>query len=534
MRVCRRDRMRLVGDGLPETRMSPRTSKPARTAGAMLLIGLCLCAGLSCRQEGKPEIATPTTTPPNVLLISVDTLRPDHLGCYGYQRQTSPRIDRLAAEGALFENAISSTSWTLPAHAALFTGLADSVHGCVDTDRRLDESRDTLAERLKESGYATVGLFSGPYLHPVFGLAQGFDEYIDCTSYPGLTGQEAGTADTVDNAKVHEASHRDITNQKVYERVSTWLKANRHRPFFMFVHMWDVHFDFIPPPPYDRKFDPDYRGSVTGKDFLFNTAVNALMPRRDLEHLIALYDGEIAWTDEHIGRILDDLDSLGLRESSIVVLTSDHGTEFFEHQLKAHRQSLYDEVLRIPMIVRCPGRIESGQRHSAQVRIVDVLPTITDLAGLGEPVDVMGQSLVPLFSGAELRRDNLAISELFCDSRVLLPNGRWARKDPRFPIQHRLRSYRRLDRKVINDLNRARSQFFDLDADPGEQRQLEDPSARALQDVERGRAWLKAFRKALPAGGTQSAIPPEVLAKLKSLGYVGGDEESDEPEEPAP
>lgn len=509
------------------------SSAITRTRTATLLIALCLGAGISCRQETEPGTAAARDTHPNILLISVDTLRPDHLGCYGYKRQTSPGIDRLAAEGALFENAISSTSWTLPAHAALFTGLADSVHGCVDTDRRLDESRHTLAERLKESGYVTVGFFSGPYLHPVFGLAQGFDEYIDCTSYPELTGQEGTDADVVDNMKVHERSHRDITNPKVYEQVGTWLKANKQHPFFMFIHMWDVHFDFIPPPPYDRKFDPDYRGSITGEDFLFNTAVNASMPRRDLEHLIALYDGEIAWTDAHISRILDDLDSLELRESTIVVLTSDHGTEFFEHRLKAHRHSLYDEVIRIPLIVRYPGRIEPGQRHGAQVRIIDVLPTITDLAGLGEPPDVMGQSLIPLFSGGTLRRDNLAISELFCDSKMLLPDGRWARKDPRFRIQYRLRSFRRLDRKVINDLNRERAEFFDLRADPDEQKPLENPSALASRDAEQGRERLKAFMKALPTQGAQSDIPPEVLEKLKSLGYVGGDDD-DEPEEPAP
>ncbi len=498
------------------------------------LIGLCLGTNTSCRQPAEPPITVGGTSRPNVLLISVDMLRPDHLGCYGYGRSTSPRIDRLAAEGALFENAISSTSWTLPAHAALFTGLADSVHGCVDTDRRLAENRRTLAERLRDAGYATVGFFSGPYLHPVFGLGQGFEQYVDCTSYAGLNARTADETGRVDGTAVSDASHADVTNPQVYQKVSNWLRANRRRPFFMFVHMWDVHFDFIPPPPYDRKFDPDYRGSVSGKNFLFDVAVNASMPKRDLEHLIALYDGEIAWTDEHIGRILDDLDALGLRESTVVVLISDHGTEFFEHGLKAHRQSLYDEVIRIPLIVRYPGRIEPGRRHAAQVRMIDVLPTIMNLAGLDEPVDVMGQSLVPLFSGAELRRDTLAISELFCDSRRLTPDGRWERKDPRFSIQQRLRSYRRVDRKLINDLNRQRADLFDLRADPGEQKPLVDHPATVLRDAEQGRAWLKAFMQAWPAGDTESAIPPELLAKLKSLGYVGGDEEPDEPEELAP
>jgi arylsulfatase A-like enzyme len=505
-----------------------------RTVTTTLLVALCLGTITSCREQAKPPTAAQDTNRPNILLISVDMLRPDHLGCYSYGRPTSPNIDRLAAEGALFENAISSTSWTLPAHAALFTGLADSVHGCTDTDRRLAENRHTLAERLREAGYATVGFFSGPYLHPVFGLGQGFDEYVDCTSYAALSAQTAAETGTVDGTKIWDASHADITSPEVTRRVSAWLAANRRRPFFMFVHMWDVHFDFIPPPPYDRKFDPDYQGSIDGKRFLFNTAVNASMPRRDLEHVIALYDGEIAWTDEHIGRMLAEVDALGLRESTVVVLLSDHGTEFFEHGRKAHRQSLYDEVIRIPLIVRYPGRIEPGRRHADQVRIIDVLPTITDLAGLGTPDDVMGQSLVPLFSGAELRRDNLAVSELFCDSRRLTPDGRWERRDPRFSMQQRLRSFRRADCKIINDLNRHHVEVFDLPADPREQTALESCPPALTQDAEQARAWLKAFRSAWPAEGAQSAIPPEVLAQLKSLGYVGSDEDSDEPEQPAP
>lgn len=509
-----------------------------RAAAAAVLLGLWLSTSVSCRRPAESPVVAGAAARPSVLLISIDMLRPDHLGCYGYGPATSPRIDQLAAEGVLFENAISSTCWTLPAHAALFTGLADSVHGCVDTDRRLAESRRTLAERLGDAGYATVGFFSGPYLHPVFGLGQGFEQYVDCTSYAGLNTRTAEETGRVDGLAVSDASHADVTSPRVYEEVSDWLKASRRRPFFMFVHMWDVHFDFIPPPPYDRKFDPDYRGTQSGRNFLFDAAINASMPERDREHLIALYDGEIAWTDQYVGRMLDDLDALGLRESTIVVLVSDHGTEFFEHGRKAHRQTLYDEVIRIPLIVRHPGRIAPGRRHADQVRIIDVLPTIMDLAGLGEPPDVMGQSLAPLFSGAELRRDTLAISELFSDSRRLTPDGRWEPRNPGFPLQQRLRSFRRADHKLINDLNRQRAELFDLRVDPGEQRPLADHDAAESRDAEQGRAWLRAFMRAWPAGDAESAIPPEVLAKLKSLGYVGTDEEpdelgeSDKPEEP--
>ena len=510
-----------------ERSSSPAT--PARRAAVLTLaVGSCLMIVGGCERRTQPHAGGPPATQPNILLISVDTLRPDHLHCYGYARDTSPNIDRLAAEGALFENVISSTSWTLPAHAALFTGLADTVHGCVDTDRRLEDSRHTLAERLRESGYATVGFFSGPYLHPVFGLSQGFDEYIDCTSYPELSERVIERKGTVDGHQIETRAHSDITNPRVYQQVRDWLDAGPPQPFFMFIHMWDVHFDFIPPPPYDEMFDPDYQGSVTGERFLFNAAINTLMPKRDLEHVIALYDGEIAWTDMHIGKILDDLDSLGLRESTLVALVSDHGTEFFEHELKGHRQSLYDEVIRIPLIVRYPRRVPQGQRYSEQVRIIDVLPTLLELVGAGAPPDTMGQSLVPLFEGGKLKRDNLAISELFCDSGQLTPAGLWASKDPRFPIRHRLRSFRRPDRKLIYDLNRERTVVFDLLADPAEQAPLADSGAPQMQSLLRdarwARTWLREFREALPTTGEASEIPEAVLEKLRMLGYVDAEQ----------
>jgi arylsulfatase A-like enzyme len=449
---------------------------------------------------------------PNVVLISVDTLRPDHLGCYGYTRNTSPRIDRLAAEGTLFENAISSTSWTLPAHAALMTGLPDSVHGCLDTDKRLSDSRTTLAERLKAVGYATVGFFSGPYLHPVFGLSQGFEKYVDCTSYPQLNEKTAKGTGTLEGMAIWQASHRDVTNPRVYKAVHAWLTQNRERPFFMFVHLWDVHFDFIPPEPYDQMFDPDYQGSFNGENFLFDSRINARMPKRDLEHLIALYDGEIAWTDMHVGKILDDLDALGLRDTTMVVLVADHGTEFFEHGEKGHRQTLFEEAIRIPLIMRYPGRIPPGQRVTTQTSIIDVLPTIMELVGLSASADVMGRSLVPLFLDGSLAGDNPAISELYSAGR-------------------RLRSFRRSGRKLIRDEVTDRAWVYNLLEDPGELSPVQDIHSSLVQaatgDARLGEKWLAEYQNTiLPGPAATSHIPPALLEKLRSLGYVGSGSEN--------
>ncbi|MBU0616212.1 MAG: sulfatase, partial [Planctomycetes bacterium] len=266
-----------------------------------------------CGQEERPDPAEQAKQPPvfasrdwpNVLLITIDSLRADHLHCYGHSKETSPRIDQLAAEGALFEAAISAGPWSLPTHASIFTGLAASIHGCQDAKHRLPGPHTTLAGLLKSTGFATVGFVSSPYLDPVFGLSQGFDDYVDCGSPPAAQ----------DTTHTSEA-----TSPAIAGAAQDWLRKNTRRPFFMFVNFWDTHFDYTPPPPFDTRFDPDYEGTATGRDFIFDPAINAQMPRRDLEHLIALYDGEIAWTDMHVGKILGELDALGLRDSTLVVL----------------------------------------------------------------------------------------------------------------------------------------------------------------------------------------------------------------------
>jgi arylsulfatase A-like enzyme len=463
----------------------------------------------------KPAIQADASWP-NVVLISIDSLRPDHLGCYGYARKTSPRIDQLAGEGTLFEHAISSTSWTLPAHCAMFTGLADSVHGCQDMDQRLPDSRLTLASRLKAIGYTTAGFFSGPALHPVFGLGQGFERYVDCTSFAELSLKVAAAGQSLDGGVIQAKAAADVTNPRVYQNVHEWLAASPRRPFFLFVHMWDVHFDYNPPPPYDRMFDPDYAGKVTGENYFVDPAINANMPPRDLEHILALYDGEIAWTDLHVGKLLDDLDARGLRDTTVVMLLADHGEEFFEHGHKTHRQSLYDEVIRIPLVVRFPGQIAAGRRVAAQACMIDVLPTLMELAGAPAPTDVMGHSLAGVLrdptadGGAD--PNILAVSELFSAGREL-------------------RSYRHLDRKLIRDEQHKIAQMFDLQADAGEHTPLSGGPLLSLltADEQRGLAWLGEFRKLFPGGAAGTKLPDDVRKQLESLGYLRAQEKKDAP-----
>ena len=328
-----------------------------------------------------PVTRAPEGTP-NVILISIDSLRADHLGCYGYPRDTSPHIDRLAREGALFEYAIASTSWTLPSHMSMFTSLYDSLHGVEDSRKRLVIDHPLLAEVMKEAGYRTAGFYSGPLLHPGYGFVHGFEEYVNCTSYPWAGEQEIKEF-VAQRRKTRSLAKADITNPRIYEKVTGWMEEKMKEPFFLFIHYWDVHYDYIPPDPYDKMFDPGYEGELDVRELEGNESIHADMARGDLEHLIALYDGEIRWTDEWIGRLMEMLRTKGLLDRTLIVLTADHGEEFFEHGAKGHGKSLYDETIRVPLIVRLPGVVEAGLRISQQVRTIDIYPTVLDIARVG-------------------------------------------------------------------------------------------------------------------------------------------------------
>jgi arylsulfatase A-like enzyme len=479
------------------------------------LLGLFLAAGSAVAGfvhcSGKPPV------PPNVLLISIDMLRPDHLSCYGYPRATSPNIDRLAAEGVLFENHISSSSWTLPAHAAMFTSLPDSLHGCTDTDKKLCDRAVTLAERFLGAGYATVGFFSGPYLHPAFGLGRGFQTYLDCCSNRKELDSEPPSKWAMDENSMRK-SHQDVTGPRVYAAVKSWMEKRDDKPFFMFVHLWDTHFDFVPPAPYDTQFDPDYKGKITGENFFFNPAVKAGMDRRDLEHILALYDGEIAWTDTFVGKIREDLERAGILENTIIAVTSDHGTEFFEHGDKGHRKTLYDEVVRIPLVLRYPAKLPQQRRVTEQTRMIDLGPTLFTLAGFEAPRDMMGETVRAFVEGQPDARRRRAISDL--DS-----------------VGRKMRSMRTLQWKFIDDMGLDTFYYFDLGDDPRERKALRSPDndrTKKLQSsyVEEAQAmegYIATHGNTCVGTAAPSNPPEEVIQQLRQSGYVGQDEPAQAP-----
>lgn len=433
------------------------------------------------------------------MLISIDSLRADHVSAYGYSRPTTPTIDRLARDGVTFAHAVSTTSWTLPAHAALLTGRHDAEHGATLPQSSLDPSIPTLAEAMAAAGYRTVGLYSGPFLDPTFGLARGFEEYVACTSDSALIDGRRQRS----RARAHAASHKDVTNPLVAAAFTRAVDGRDERPSFFFVHLWDVHYDLLPPPPYDRMFDPDYVGDFPGYAYRRAAAFKPGMAKADYEHVLALYDGEIRYTDDTIAGMLANLERAGLLANTVVVVTSDHGDEFLEHGGKGHRRTLFQEVLAIPLVFWAPGRLAPA-RVKTSASLIDVAPSILAITGTRGLEDITGRSLFDS-DGAPLLDDRVAIAELrFNATRPALKAA--------YAHPH----------KVVVDVRSRTAEYYDLEADPDEQAPA-DP-----QSLDEGRRLVEALDRFYEAparsrkkpAAPEKKLTPAMEKRLRALGYL--------------
>ena len=336
-----------------------------------LAVGLSpslLLSGCGKRQHAKK---------PNIILITLDTTRADRLGCYGYRRQTSPNIDKLAEESVLYTRAIAPSSWTLPSHASLFTGKFTSSHGArydpegplLLTDaisgpeswdayraRGLAQNEVTLAEVLKETGYTTAAVVGGPWMKRIFGLNKGFDYYND--------------------------SQISTVNGRLASQVTTsalnWLERRREKKFFLFLNYFDPHGPYSPPEGFALKFLP--KGTnFTGRE-------------PTLEETNALYDAEILYMDHYIGRFLQKLKVENLYNDTLIIVTSDHGELFGEHGKFGHGHYLYQEELHVPLFIKYPAGEVSPKRTDLRAQLTDILPMIYERVGITIPGNIQGTS----------------------------------------------------------------------------------------------------------------------------------------------
>jgi arylsulfatase A-like enzyme len=375
---------------------------------------------------------------PNLILVSMDAVRPDHLSAYGYLRTTTPHLTEMAREGLLFTQAVATSCWTLPSHASILTGLYTFGHGASFRYSRIKEGVISLARWLKARGYSTAAVVSAPYLMGRFGLKQGFDLYDD-----GMPAKGKKTA------------------LDVNQTACRWLENNHQSPFFLFLHYFDAHTPYVPPAPYNTLYDPDYQGLMSGEHFAHGERVlkeQITLGQEDRQHLIALYDGAIAYQDEQLGRLFKILSGLGHTRDTIWAFTSDHGEAFGEHNLWLHGHSLYEEMLRIPLIIYYPRLIPIPNVISSQVSQADLMPTLLDMMGFPVPEQIHGKSHWPLNPSQE-SGSSIVFGHVDRFPYLVKNYG------PRFDRD--LWSIRTESRKYIRS-SRGETELYDLTLDPGE------------------------------------------------------------------
>ena len=305
---------------------------------------------------------------PNIILIIIDTLRADHLGCYGYHRDTSPVLDSLAEAGVLYSQCQAQAPWTLPAHATMWTGLTVVSHQVRRSGSDifgLDASLPTIATVLKADGYITLGFVNIFLINGDFGFDIGFDHYSWFPVGDGRAGESVS-------------------------EILQWFDENKGNPSpkLVVLHLYDVHSPYDPPAPFDTLFSPEGTRGVTNWD----TEEGVILNLQDRDHLVNLYDGEIAWVDSQLGRLFAGLRERGVTDNSLIIVTSDHGEEFLEHGRVAHGHTLYQELIHVPLIIS-GNNIPTGLIDTITAGQFDILPTIAGYVGAILPEEVDGVDL---------------------------------------------------------------------------------------------------------------------------------------------
>lgn len=430
---------------------------------------------------------------PNVILLVIDTLRADHLSGYGYERDTTPRLDKLMAEGVRFDRSLSISSWSAPSHISIITGTRDDKHGVLNWGQRIRNGISPLASLMKDAGYRT-GLFSTHMiLHKtVERVTEGIDKQL-----------------VLDNKQ----------DRELLPAASTWVKETEE-PFFLYTCVMTPHAPYNKyPPRYDETLFTD-TPEGGDKEFPFTAGQWVgeggipksvqLDGRKDVGYYVNRYDRAIRYIDELIGKFLDDLEEAGKLDNTLVVITSDHGEAFGEHGSFAHELYLYDYLIHVPLIMRFPGRIPAGSTWREQVSSVDITPTILRFCGLEPPKYVDGQDLSQwLESGERPDKPRVAFAAYRKDhyDRLMTTNGRY---------------------KLLVDQERGTEAVIDLKEDPEERTNLlqgrvgEIPKDVLVGLRARMRHYLNNHRIAMTAM-PDTLLDPDVLEEMIQLGYISGD-----------
>ena len=488
---------------------------------AVILMGTGFLRGMEHPSTEPPQAGIAgSSARPNVILIVMDTVRADHLSVYGYPRDTTPNLKKLAADAAVYPEALSAADITLTSHASIFTGLYPSWHGayCQPPEAMFGRAIGpvpTIAEVLAKNGYHTLGVAANMYLREQFGLQRGFADFRIPRPVPVLAGDESwymlrngmrrainNVADTNQFDRLY--SRGDAVNREFFSMLVQPELAQA--PFFAFFNYMDAHFPYIPPGPFDRLFP--------GKDGAFTeSAMDATqgrvmekkepVPRSYTEHAVSQYDGGIAYIDSQIGQLVEWLKRQNLYDNTLIVVTADHGEAFGEKRLFLHGNSLYANLLHVPLLVKYPHGAHAGV-VAAAVSLIDIFPTVAAAAGVEPPAGLQGRDLQdPAAAGPR----NLFSESFPCPVPHL----------PECPGGCTMRSVVSWPNKFIWS-SKGSPETYDLAADPQEEHNRFgslNKTAQALSDELRG--WVKS----MPAQKRQYVnMSPEEIKRFKALGYI--------------
>jgi arylsulfatase A-like enzyme len=465
-------------------------AKPA-VAALLVLAGINAAAAVLVDRAPKPRL--------NVLLITIDALRADHLGVYGYPRATSPNIDRLASQSVLFRRAVSQWPLTSPSFAAMMSSTYGHTNGLMRTTaQRMPDRPLMLAELLKDAGYSTWAAVGNVNLARVFNFDQGFDTY-----------RELWRAD--DEQKTERTTDVGLDLLK---------RASAEKPFFLWLHFFDPHARYLPPKPFDRMFvgDRDFDGSwrvplhTDGTDLGGISSKVNLGKEDRVAYYVAQYDAEIRYVDEQVGILLKALESRGLAGNTLVVLTADHGESLGDHNyFFEHGRFPYDDCVHVPLIVRVPGSSRAGDAVRSPVQLIDIVPTILDLAGLPPDPQAEGKSLRPLLRGERPKGDTWDYA--FTESGFALDYQRSITSE-RYKLVYVPDAG---NRRIMNG---RELELYDLEADPRETKNLIDERPEAAALLERQLwSWMAKAGPTAPPPATVR-VEGQTEEQLQSLGYI--------------
>jgi arylsulfatase A-like enzyme len=426
--------------------------------------------------------------PPNILIITVDALRADHLEVYGYGRETAPELAELAARGARFEAATVQAPLTVPSLFIMMTGeLFYHIN--------IPPGIKTLAERLNEDGYTTAAFIRNPLLElDARGTNRGFDTFY----IPQSVMDKGMSEEDFRGAAEKQLYDADLRAETLLSKADEWLRQNLEKePFFLWIHLFDPHDPYSPPPPYDTRFDKGYQGVVDGdirrtkdSDNPIWGKIKANPSAEDRKHIVALYDGEVRYVSAQVGAFLERFAEMGLSDRTLIVFSSDHGESLGEHLRWGHGISLYESELRIPLFMVMPGRIPPGIVISQPVESLDIVPTILSLAGVKFDNRFAGNDLTPLFRG-----------------RTVESSGVFARGAGEYAY--------RVDRWKLITRDAGGFELYDLEADPRERQNLASREAQRLRQMHG--ALQRSSLREIPID--QDTGEP-LMEGLRSLGYI--------------